>query len=288
MPKTHDRWALLGALRFILACIVVAEHARWVLPPNLFSLVLMLGSFAAVLGFLAISGYSIAASLDRSPYGFYRRRFRRIYPTYLLALALALAPYLFIPGALPVGTMLLPRPTLPQILGHLVFMQGFVVPVLDSDSALWSLSVEVLCYALAPLLWRLRSRFVVLLAVPSLAFFTVARGPLGLPHYAHMIYGAAFAALFWAWLAGFLFYRHRAEPRAAWAWAVLGSVALLLNRSDAPRLAPMTLVASFAALSAAPAVPLPPRLAWVCTRLGDVSYPLYLLHTPILLLLALG
>lgn len=62
-------------------------------------------------------------------------------------------------------------------------------------------------------------------------------------------------------------------------------MALALNRSDAPRLAPFTLVASYGALIAAPALPLPPRLARVLTVLGDVSYPLYLLHIPVLLLL---
>lgn len=282
--KTTTPWPLLGGLRFVLASIVVFEHFRWLLPLPALRVVPALGSFAAVLAFFAISGYSIAASYERAPQGFYRRRFRRIYPTYLVALAVALMPHLLRnDAAFFVGGQVFERPTLPQALCHILMLQGFAVPIIDAAGPAWSLSIECACYLLAPLFWRFR--WLALAALPSFAFFVVARGPLHLPYYAHMPYGVAFAALLWAWLAGFVFYRYRAEAWAAWALVSLGSVALALNRSDAPRLAPFTLVASYGALIAAPALPLPPRLARVLTVLGDVSYPLYLLHIPVLLLL---
>ena len=51
-----------------------------------------MGSYAAVLGFLFISGYSMAASFEREPGGFYERRVWRIYPVFLATFAYAQVP----------------------------------------------------------------------------------------------------------------------------------------------------------------------------------------------------
>jgi peptidoglycan/LPS O-acetylase OafA/YrhL len=69
--------------------VVVCGHV-WVFlevasPPDL-RIFQILDPKAAVIGFFLISGYSIAASLQRSSKGFYRRRFLRIYPIYFFAI----------------------------------------------------------------------------------------------------------------------------------------------------------------------------------------------------------
>src|SRR6516225_10531904 len=84
-------WQGLALLRFFLAWVVLSGHlqvfatrpAPWV---GVFA---EFDGKAAVIGFLLVSGYSIAASLERSGRGFYRRRFLRIYPPYLAALVFA-------------------------------------------------------------------------------------------------------------------------------------------------------------------------------------------------------
>lgn len=285
--KTTTPWPLLGGLRFVLACIVVAEHLHWFLPHPAVAFVRLFGPFAAVVGFLFISGYSIAASYERAPRGFYRRRLRRIYPWYALALLLSLVPFLISGRALlAFGGIPFPRPSAVAVLGNALFLQGFAVPSVGGDNVVWSLAVEVACYALAPLFARFR--WLALAALPSFAFFVVARGPLHLPHYAFMSYGLAFAALLWAWLAGFVFYRYRAVAWAQIGLVMLASCALTLNRTDALRFSIPTLVSAALALVYAPHIPLPPRLARVLTVLGDASYPLYLLHIPVLLLVSVA
>ena len=179
--KTVSPWPLLGGVRFALACVVVAEHFQWFLPHPAVELVRLFGPFAAVVGFLFISGYSIAASYERAPKGFYVRRLRRIYPWYALALGLSLVPFLITGRALfTFGGIPFPRPSALTVAGNALFLQGFAVPVVGGDTALWSLSVEVACYALAPLFARFR--WLCLAALPSLALFAVVRGPLPLPH----------------------------------------------------------------------------------------------------------
>jgi peptidoglycan/LPS O-acetylase OafA/YrhL len=60
-------WPLLGGVRFLLALIVVGTHLIFFSPPCEWSHGLLnLSGFAAVLGFLIISGFSIAASYEKS------------------------------------------------------------------------------------------------------------------------------------------------------------------------------------------------------------------------------
>lgn len=85
-----------------------------------------------------------------------------------------------------------------------------------------------------------------------------------------------------------MFYRYRAEAWAQIGLILLAACALTLNRTDALRFSIPTLVSAALALVYAPHIPLPPRLARVLTVLGDASYPLYLLHIPVLLLVSVA
>ena len=91
-PKPTDPVGrLLGGLRFALATIVVGAHLVWFSPNSHLTKLAYFSAIAAVLGFLMVSGYSIAHSLAQSETGFYRRRLRRIMPLYVLALCLGFA-----------------------------------------------------------------------------------------------------------------------------------------------------------------------------------------------------
>src|ERR1019366_8528321 len=100
-PKSVS-WEALALLRFFLAWIVLSQHLTSVTDHS--GWVEALSSFdgkAAVVGFLLVSGYSIAASLDRESEGFYRRRFLRVYPLYFFAIVFAVALEAWTKGHVP-------------------------------------------------------------------------------------------------------------------------------------------------------------------------------------------
>lgn len=233
--STHNPWPALAALRFVLAVVVMVSHLSWFAPglPDG-------GALAAVLGFLVVSGYSIAASLEREPAGFYRRRLRRILPVYLAACALSLLPVALGPVVDATGYVwAVPAPA--EVVCNLVFLQGFACGPLTSNPVVWSLSVEAACYAAAPFLRRWTAAALALVSLA--AFLLIPPEPV---YYSRMTGGGALVLLAWAWLAGFLLWR--AGLRFT--------------------------------------LPVPRRL---CLWLGDVSYPLYLVHIPAYLgLWALG
>jgi peptidoglycan/LPS O-acetylase OafA/YrhL len=83
-------WASLAVLRFALAMIVFATHLVFFTGYGGWTeAVASLDGKAAVIGFLLISGFSIAASSDRDRDGFYRRRFLRVYRLYCFVVLFA-------------------------------------------------------------------------------------------------------------------------------------------------------------------------------------------------------
>jgi peptidoglycan/LPS O-acetylase OafA/YrhL len=101
----------------------------------------------AVLIFFILSGYVIGINHIGTPFNipnvilYLKKRFIRLYPIYLIALCMVFA--------LTLGKGF----SLRQFVGHLFFMQEFFVPTFASDSALWSLSYEVVYYILFLVLW---------------------------------------------------------------------------------------------------------------------------------------
>jgi peptidoglycan/LPS O-acetylase OafA/YrhL len=90
------------------------------------------------------------------------------------------------------------------------------------------------------------------------------------------------------WLIGFVFYRHWTRPAAS-ALLVLLPICILSFRPEWARLSdPFALVtvtlAAFT-LSVAPFAKVPYRVAKIMDFLGDVSYPLYLIHIPVFVIL---
>jgi peptidoglycan/LPS O-acetylase OafA/YrhL len=118
--------------------------------PDYFAIIV--GSFAhiSVLVFFILSGFVIGyTTKGKFTFNLAKiyliKRFIRIYPIYLVALFL--------------GFLASPEDFRPEIvLGHLVFMQGFLVPLLKSNGPLWSLHYEVLFYLLFLFIWRFNVR----------------------------------------------------------------------------------------------------------------------------------
>ncbi len=281
-PSTPDpRWAVLAGLRFALAMVVVSGHLTWFTPAGRPLLLSDLGGTAAVLGFLVISGYSIAHSLARRRAGFYRRRVVRIYPLYAAAVLYSLVPFWTGADALRAAApgVIFARPRAWVVAGNLLLLQAVACPPVPSNNLVWTLGVEAACYAAAPALTAWPAAAVVAVAGVSAAAFA-AYPWTGLPHYATLSYGLPLLLFAWAWLAGVLLHRCRT---AAWAGAVvagLGGVLLSVNHAYGQPYSVATFVGAVAVVTVAGRVPVGPTLGRGLNVLGDLSYPLYLFHLP--------
>ena len=189
-----DRWSILAGLRFYLAFIVAVTHlegnASW---PGL-SIIAQLGAFEAVLGFLVVSGYSIGCSYAKKPEGFLGRRVARIYPVYLAAIVLVFA--------LDRGPVTASQ--LGAILVNILFLNQLLVPYSYVGPA-WSLSLEFWLYCLAPLSMGMRRpilRTCIFSSLAAYVFYTCGRSLFHFPYYSNLGFGLNLPVLAFAWLAG--------------------------------------------------------------------------------------
>ena len=286
-----DRWSLLALLRFALAAIVATNH----LGDGI--LVGRFGAFEAVLGFLAISGYSVAVSQARQPEGFLRRRIARVYPAYLACLALAVLVTTFVDHQ--------PLPGIAEIAANLAMLNQAVTTTSILGPA-WSLALECWFYAMLPWLAAQPARRVRLMAwlsFASFATYTVGRTAWQLPYYAGVGFGANALLLAFPWFAGSLLARGGRERTSALRdlrWMFGGHIVLdaliqfahRMKHHEAARFAvddlpgfclqALTLwvvVHCFVRVSAPTTEPRR-RSRWM-NALGDWSYPLYLVHLPV-------
>ena len=272
------RWTVLAGTRFILACVVLVGHM------SLFDPVghqwTQIGTFlnqgSAVYGFLIISGYSIAASLERSEQGFFNRRFWRIYPTYIASLLLAVVAGLFITGSLksPSGFAFYPV-TKYDVIVALLMLQSFIAPTISTDGQLWTIAVEWWNYMLAPLFKRCPTILLAVLILLSLvAYLRLANTHLSerihsrpYVHYPDLVLARWISLL-------------SVSPKA-WGFAVL-IFPILIAMVDG--WVGRAAVIGVMAVALCEEVKVPPRVIGVIEWLGELSYPIYAVHVPVLVL----
>ena len=292
-----DGWSLLALLRFALAAIVAAVHLRDHGELGLLQPLAMLGGFEAVLGFLAISGYSVTVSHAQRPQGFLRRRLQRVAPAYLACLMLTLIVATGLQHAL--------LPGLPEIAANALLLNQLVTRTSILGPA-WSLALECWLYLSLPWL-ALQSaaqvRRLAWLSFAAFAAFTIGRAGLRLPYFAGVGYGANLVLLGFAWFTGSLMARGDADAAMALRtlrWMFAGHIVLdvliqfghRLKHGEAGRFAvddlpgfclqACTLWIVARCLAYVLERPLAPRIRsrWM-NVLGDWSYPLYLVHLPV-------
>lgn len=294
----HDRersgWDVLSLLRFFLAFIVALSHLDEYAPMGPLRWIESLGSFEAILGFLLISGYSIGHSIEKKPVGFLRRRILRIYPVYLAAVVITYA----------VERNALTGAFAWNFFVNLFFL-GQLIERYSYVGAAWSLDLEVWLYCLAPLFRRLRARTLeVLIGLSLLCYivYTCGRTLFHFPHYAGTIGGINLACLGFIWLAGFYLAISEGKTRPLRIAGLLFVAHFFLTvgiqffsrmkHHDLHDFAftdlsgffgiALLLVMIFAVFQGVTGhwfhLGLGQRR--VCRFLGDISYPLYLVHMP--------
>jgi peptidoglycan/LPS O-acetylase OafA/YrhL len=282
-------WSLLAALRFFFAMWVLFDHTYNFGPPERAMPVLSKSGLMAVMCFFVISGFSIHHTITVTRRGYGRRRFWRIFPMNALAVGIGWFAWSVLNLSGGYGTpQVAPRAW--DFIGCLLFLEIIFPVMIEFLYPAWSLSVEVLYYTFAPLLMRYRGQLLIVLIMLSSCGFFIA-WPFIRDEYiaAQFSYPIPALAMLWAWLAGWVAYSH---PRHSLYLAALiaGGLAGIYTQAKFFAIEDITSGAATC-------------VAWIATLgvvfyrcnaidnercnavfsyLGDISYPLYLLHYPIL------
>jgi len=277
---TASAWAVLAGLRWCLAGIVMLLHLEHTFVPSSpwLDFIVSFGGKAAVMGFFLISGYSIAHSYGERPDGYFRRRFLRIYPLYCVAVLftqfvvfITPSPAVCLNGYAYVSAGFLTS------VANLLLLQQFIAIPLTYDIPLWTLSIEVFYYLLAPLLYRMPPFALALFIVASMIAFQF---PLANPP----LYGYVALVFFWPWLIGFLLGQSRGGPVLPVVLGLLGGVLVFISVKETPEpLSVVTYLVTLGAILTATRFNLPSFAQKAANLLGDWSYPLYLFHVPLMI-----
>src|SRR3984885_7465106 len=171
---TGGRLAWLDVMRGLAALAVVFNHFGYFLPPTVKNPVYQWinpGDYGVFVFFL-ISGYIVPASLERkgSVRTFWVSRLFRLYPLYLLAVAIAVTLYLVHVGGLR-GEGADPETS---VLSQMLMMSN-VLAGQNVPNVVWSLSYEMIFYLLLTALFMARvhrrsSRYALAFAAVAVAF----------------------------------------------------------------------------------------------------------------------
>jgi len=160
-PAFLRRWHNLTELRLFFAFSVVLSHTIQLAGYNsLYVLRVVFSSKTAVDAFFILSGFLVVASYERCKdnLDFYRRRFLRIYPAYVVAVLFFLS--LGIVQAMAKGFAVSAIEVLKYLAANLA-LANFLKPTVDGvfatnqvheiNGALWTIKVEASFYVIVPL-----------------------------------------------------------------------------------------------------------------------------------------
>jgi peptidoglycan/LPS O-acetylase OafA/YrhL len=294
--KGRERLSGVDALRGAAAIAVLLYH--FTLRPTPLVPLGFLGVevFFSVSGFILAYAYEDALDGGMSAIAYAGQRWIRLYPVYALGLGFGFATYLLsavlrgatnpawsVAIALAKGVFLIP--TMQRfVVGEGAYLES--APLYPFDNPSWSLLIEVACSA-AFLFWRPRGRaLLATLTLLGLVFavsavrvngvggFNQGTLLLGFPRGLFCFYGGL--ALYRLWRAG----AFATLPRSSLAAVALLGIGSLFKLTFASFLAvvfvgaPLLIVLATAEPRSAP---VKRAFQW----LGDISYPLYLLHLPL-------
>ena len=283
LKYTRSSWAVLGLVRFLLAGVVFFAHLRgFTRVPGWISTIIQFDASSAVIAFFLISGVSIGHSYLHSRNGFLKRRFLRIYPLYCVAVLSAMGIAWFYGSTLSWRNTTLHDIGLANSIGNLFMLQGVTCSTVGFNFPLWSINIEVFYYVLTPLFFRLNRSIIVLSISISLYLFTIR---MRLLPEVYFLSQSGFWALAWAWLTGFLLAR---ESQTILSCLFVTTGAILIYLSGDKAYGGITIGLTLMTILVAGKLRIPSCAEAFFEWLGDLSYPLYCLHTPICIILTLN
>jgi peptidoglycan/LPS O-acetylase OafA/YrhL len=290
-----ERLAELEGVRALMAWWVVAGHIAWFFSDRVGDAI---HNDSAVLVFMALSGFVITSLVcdRREPYGaFMLRRVFRLWPAYLIALAISAATLSAQASALA-GAPFHPQFAAfrlanitasmhqywPHLATHLLLAQGLVPDaVLPHGSVAmlgqaWSLSVELQFYLIAPLLvWLIssgRAGVVAAIALGICLFMLGGHGPLR----DNSAFIGRYAPWFAVGIASYYLWRGRERRGGA---RLVGGFCVAVAAYGALTREPAALVWIGVLMALFWVGPMGRLLAHpVLRRLGEASYSTYLFH----------
>jgi peptidoglycan/LPS O-acetylase OafA/YrhL len=300
---SNGRLAGVDALRGLAAIAVLLYHFTYRPAPAVPFGFAGVEVFFCISGFILAYAYEDALDAGMSAVDYATQRWVRLYPVYALGLAFGFAVYCLgaalngaanspLDAAIALAKSVLLAPTLqPFTAGAGVYVEHD--PLFPFDNPAWSLLIEAVCSAVF-FVWRPRGRALAATLVALGAIFVanafatrVVSGPtqatfwLGYPRGLFCFYCGL--ALYRLWRAG-VFAR---APRSAYAALALLAAGATCELTLYRYLA-VVFVGAPLLVVLATAEPRSARVRRAFVWLGDISYPLYLLHAPLMALAVLA
>lgn len=283
-------FVVIDGLRGIAALMIVVYHANYFFAHQPKEAFLAVDFFFTLSGFVLAYAYGERLRSGLSARQFVQIRLIRLYPLYLLSFMiwLPLAWLAFCSGSIA-------RLPLAVYLASAIFflpapISGFLYPL---NPPAWSLFFELIANAAYGLLGRRISGFMIVAVVASAALVlivkTVATGEFEGGYY-WANFGSGLARVAYSFSAGILAYRlwQMGKPRIELAAPIVGAALLVVLALPMAR---SNVYALFSSLAVLPLIVLlgacsrPGALVGrICSWLGSISYAVYALHFPILIL----
>jgi peptidoglycan/LPS O-acetylase OafA/YrhL len=286
--QNSNIWPLLAGLRFFFAMWVLFDHTYNFGPVERAMPIFTKSGLVAVMCFFVVSGFSIHHSIASQPKGYGSRRFWRIAPTNVLAVAIGWIAYVVLGLSGGYGTPPAPL-TAVHWIGSLLLLQCVFPVAISFLFPAWSLSIEVVYYLMAPILVRRRDSIAIPVAAGLSCLLFVIWPFIQDIYIAVPTYLIAAAAFLWAWLAGWLAYSF---PGNRWMlaaftgggllgiWTQAKYFGIVDFKSGAANVLAWALTIAVAFLGIG--LPASGKFKASLNYLGDISFPLYLLHYPVL------
>jgi len=280
----RPNWPALAGVRFLLAFAVVYVHWAAMLRPGALTTIVVGIGHVSVNAFLIISGFSIRHSYMKEPAGFYRRRLLRLLPISTMCLLVSALPWLIWGFQIPVPGDPGPVPDrnwsgAVTMLATLFMLNGVVGVVYPGLGPSVTMAVEILLYLGVPLYAKSERRPWILwlaIAISFTIYYTRWGTPcIGIP--GAINYGGF-------WLLGWQFHRFGNRPIVRTIMLlILPTTILSVYWPNSLRIAGLVAIVPLCLchmdqirLSSA-------RINRGLIYLGDLSFPLYLVHIPLTL-----